>query len=159
MDSSEVAPKAGVKTIVLGILFAITVALIVSKDTDDIYDFIAIPAIAGSLLGLVERSLQSRLPEERPVFHTVFNDLRIKHFSTIGIVSTFYSLIYGLLLGLFFSGLGYAFELVQLGLFGQTAILSLAFSFCCIVLLFLYRIIVESYVVIFKVAQKYLQQD
>ena len=113
-------------------------------------------ALIGGILGLIERSLQGRPVGERPVLHTVFNDLRIRHFSTIGIVSTIYSVIYGSCIGLSISGLGIATLLYNKTYNVSYAVFVIICSIALILCIFLFRILAESYVVVFKVAQKYL---
>ena len=116
-------------------------------------------AIIGGIFGLIERSLQGRSVGERPVLYTVFGDPRIKHFSTTGIVSTIYSITSGSFIGLSISGLGIALLIYRKTYNIPYSVIPLLGSVLFVFYIFIIRIVAESYVVVFKVAQKYLNED
>ena len=116
-------------------------------------------AAFGSVYGLIERSQHQRPFGEKPIFYVVYNDLRITSFSTIGIISLVYSVLYGAIMGISILGISLSVSnrIVVLGLGGPSYTFAiLLFSLLFLLLLVPIRIVLESYVFLFKVAQKYL---
>ena len=125
--------------------------------TENGYGLIAIIA-CGSIYGLIERTQHQRQPGERSVFYVVYNDLRITNFSTTGIISAVYSILYGAVIGV--SIFGIALSVQSFNLMGASfALMVLLASLLTLLLLLPIRVAAESYVVVFKVAQKYLNGD
>jgi len=112
-----------------------------------------------------------RPKEDRPVLATVFTDFRLHHFSSIGILSISYALLQGALLGLSSGFIGNALVGGYLRKFcprdGSTncswtdwaqPVISdyLKWSLIAVLAIFILRVTFEFYVLIYRVAQKYL---
>lgn len=129
--------------------------------TSEIWYPLSFIAGCGSLYGLIERSLNQRPIGEKPIFYVVYNDLRLANLTTGGIISAVYSVCYGGIIGISIFGISLSisnrFALPLSGLNYTLAMLLI--SLMLLFLLIPIRIAAESYAVLFKVAQKYLNEN
>ena len=150
-----------------GIFIVITVGLFFSFTQNNPTLTVVFSAMAGAIFALVQRFRDARPTEEMPTLSIVIRDYRFRSFSAIGFLSITYALSQGVLFG-FVSGLMiYALRCIMnwqppyavfINSSSQlSAVLScLALSLVSLFLVGVCRVSAESYILIFKVAQKYL---
>lgn len=128
-----------------------------------------LPALLAALFAVFTRYFSERPKDDRPTISIVVADFRIKKFAIIGILSLFYAISFGVLLGSSTSYLVSALVVFVKGIQGDIDDVStqaqvmvnhnLALALICFVSVFVVRIFCETYVVLFRVSQKYLHTN
>jgi hypothetical protein len=123
----------------------------------------------GALFGLITRYFVSRAPDDSATLPIIFCDLRVRKFSSIGLASLLNSICFGGFLGTSsaYLMLGIIEPLKYISANNETvpplvALQSstyLALSLASLGMIIATRVIIESYVLLFRVGQKYLHDE
>jgi len=127
-------------------------------------------AIAGSIFALVQRNQDARPAGEMPTLGIIIRDYRFRSFSAIGFLSIFYAILQGVWFGVASGYFVYALRcainfqpsyVVFINSSSQfSAIASCAMlSLLSLIMVGVFRVFIETYILVFKVAQKYLSSN
>ena len=150
-----------------GIFFLVLLSCVLGVSSPATSPFVV--GALGAVFALFTRYFNTRDEGVGSGILLVFTDLRIKHFSVIGLVSLLYSLVFGALLGASTSFL-FIGALLPLGHIypGGSEVVPAAVSAlsssnfllsgACFALVFVVRVFAETYILVFRVGQKYLSK-
>lgn len=127
-------------------------------------------AIAGLLFALVLRNRDARPAEEMPTLSIVIMDYRFRNFSAIGFLSILYAILQGVLLGVASGSFTYALRcaisfdfdprsvifFISYGHWLFATLFCLLLSLLSLIMVGVCRVFTETYILVFKVSQKYL---
>ena len=142
--------------IYLGIaLFLFSLQFFMSGDTLYRYtdsNYIMIFSIIGLLIALNRRAKSRKFINEKAIFNIIYSDYNFSSYASISLLSLFYAILQGLLLG---TGIGFIFYALGSLFYGSINVFlinSLGF-FLCIVFILLTRFIIEAVSLLFRMTE------
>ena len=120
------------------------------KNTDS--NYISIFSIIGLLIAVIRRGKSTRFIDEKSVFNIIFNDYDLSSYASLSLLSIFYTILQGLILG---TGLGFVSYAVGCLFYGSIDLfrINIAGFFLCLVFIFSTRLVFECISLIFRVAE------
>ena len=112
-------------------------------------NYIIIFSIIGLLIALKRRAKSRKVINEKAIFNIIYSDYNFSSYASLSLLSLFYAILQGLLLG---TGVGFIFYSVGSLFYGSINIflINILGLFLCIVLLLLTRFVIEVLSVFFR---------
>ena len=104
------------------------------------------------LIALKRRAKSRKFINEKAIFNIIYSDYNFSSYASLSLLSLFYAILQGLLLG---TGIGFIFYAVGCLFYGSINVFlinSLGF-FLCLVLLLLTRFVIESVSLLFRLTE------
>jgi hypothetical protein len=164
--TSDSNRKYGVKILLITSLVILAfVANVTDQNHTNLIGNTSIMATTGAIIGLISRNLEKRPNEDRSALYIIFNDFRITKFSLISASSFIYAASAGACLGASTGFIGQALAImitvnksdeIAYGMAKLMVSNRLMYALSALALVFAIRMSIETYVLLFRVAQKYL---
>ena len=118
--------------------------------TDSYY--IIIFSIIGLLIALKRRAKSRKVINEKAIFNIIYSDYNFSSYASLSLLSLFYAILQGLLLG---TGVGFTFYAAGCLFYGSINVflINILGFFLCLVLLLLIRFVIECVSLLFRLTE------
>ena len=115
-------------------------------------NYIIIFSIIGLLIALKRRANSRKVINEKAIFNIIYSDYNFSSYASLSLLSLFYAILQGLLLG---TGVGFTFYAVGCLFYGSINVflINILGFFLCLILLLLIRFVIEFLSLFFRLTE------